>query len=233
VQGVWPDNLLVTEPRPRNPRLADAFKRIGLVERVGRGVSIIFSGQLRNGRVPPDYRTSTAVSVNVILPGGAADLKFVELLVTEENRRQRTFSVSELIILAHLWRERLVDTLTAATLTQRGEAEARATMESLVESGLAEARGSAKGRSYLLIASVYRSLGQPASYVHAKGFETEQMEQMVLQYVRKYGRITRRETCELCRIGPYQASRFLQKLADQGKLELYGKRKGAYYMLRS
>jgi len=207
--------------------------RIGLVERVGRGVSIIFAGQLRNGRVPPDYRTSTSVSVNVILPGGPADLKFVELLVTEENRRQRTFSVSELIILAHLWRERLVDTHTAATLTQRGEPEARATMESLVESGLAEARGSAKGRSYLLSASVYRSLGQPASYVHAKGFETEQMEQMILQYVRKYGRITRRETCELCRIGPYQASRFLQKLADQGKLELYGKRKGAYYMLRS
>lgn len=37
VQGVTPENLLVSEPRPRNPRLADAFKRIGLVERVGRG----------------------------------------------------------------------------------------------------------------------------------------------------------------------------------------------------
>lgn len=40
VQGVTVDNLLVSEPRPRNPRLADAFKRIGLVERVGRGVGL-------------------------------------------------------------------------------------------------------------------------------------------------------------------------------------------------
>jgi ATP-dependent DNA helicase RecG len=72
VQGVTPDNLLVSEPRPRNPRLADAFKRIGLVEWVGRGVGIIYAGQLRNGCIPPDYSTSTVAGVNVILPGGAS-----------------------------------------------------------------------------------------------------------------------------------------------------------------
>jgi ATP-dependent DNA helicase RecG len=55
VEGVTPDNLLVTEPRPRNPRLADAFKRAGLVERTGRGVETIYRGQLRNARRPPDY----------------------------------------------------------------------------------------------------------------------------------------------------------------------------------
>jgi len=32
------DNILVAPPRPRNPVLADAFKRIGLVERTGRGI---------------------------------------------------------------------------------------------------------------------------------------------------------------------------------------------------
>ena len=233
VQGVSPDNLLVTEPQPRNLRLADAFKRIGLVERVGRGVNIIYAGQLRNGRVSPDYSKSTPVSVNVILPGGAADLKFVEFLVTEETRRQHSFGVSELIILAHLWRERTLDTHTAAALTQRGEADARATLENLLEKGLIEARSSGKGRTYLLSASVYRALGLPSSYIYAKGFETEQMEQMILQYVSKYNRITRKEACELCRIGTYQASRFLQKLVDQGKLEPAGKNKGVYYTLRS
>jgi ATP-dependent DNA helicase RecG len=45
VEGVGPGNLLVTEPRPRNPRLADAFKRAGLVERTGRGVETIYRGQ--------------------------------------------------------------------------------------------------------------------------------------------------------------------------------------------
>jgi ATP-dependent DNA helicase RecG len=233
VQGVRPDNLLVTEPRPRNPRLADAFKRVGLVERIGRGVAIIYSGQLRNGRLPPDYDLSTEAGVSVILPGGPADLNFVELVVTEENRRQRAFGVSDLLVLAHLWRERVIDTPTAAKLIQRDETQARATLESLVEAGLLERRGAKKGRSYLLSAGVYRSLGQPAAYVRARGFEPEQMEQMILQYVRAHERITRREAADLCRVGPYQATRLLQKLVREDKLVSHGERKGTYYTLRS
>ena len=229
VQGVSPDNLLVSEPRPRNPRLADAFKRIGLVERVGRGVGIIYTGQLRNGRIPPDYSTSTDHGVNIILPGGPADLKFVELLVTEENHRQRTFNLSELLVLAHLWRERQVSTGTIAKLIQRGETEARVIIESLVESGLVEARGSGKGRSYILSAGVYREIGQSTSYVHAKGFESEQMAQMVLQYVKAHGRITRQDVMILCRVTQNQAFYILKKLVKSGKLQLAGKGRSAAY----
>lgn len=234
VLGVTPDNLLVSEPRPRNPRLADAFKRIGLVERVGRGVAIIYAGQLRNGRVPPDYSTSTVAGVNIILPGGPADLKFVELLVTEENHRQRTFSVSELLILAHLWHERQVDPQTITKLIQRREAEARTVVENLVESGLVEARGSGKGRSYILSASVYRELGQSVSYVHAKGFESEQMEQMILQYVKAHGRVTRKDVMELCRVNKNQAAYLLKKLVKSGELQHIGMgRAAAYTSLKS
>ena len=233
VLGVTPDNLLVSEPRPRNPRLADAFKRIGLVERVGRGVGIIYAGQLRNGRIPPDYSTSTVAGVNVILPGGAADLKFVELLVTEENRQQRKFSVSEMLILAHLWHERQVDPQTITKLIQRGEAEGRTVTENLVEAGLVEARGSGKGRAYILSASVYRELGQPVSYVHAKGFEVEQMEQMVLQFAKAHGQVTRQDVIALCRVNKNQASYLLKKLVKSGELQLVGKgRKAAYGSLK-
>lgn len=38
MDGVTLTNLLTTEPRPRNRALADAMKRIGVVERSGRGV---------------------------------------------------------------------------------------------------------------------------------------------------------------------------------------------------
>ena len=233
VEGIRLDNLLVTEPRPRNPRLADAFKRVGLVERTGRGVAIIYSGQLRNGRLPPDYGLSTEVSVNVMLPGRPADLDFVQLVVSEENRRQRTLQVDELLLLAHVWRERSIDTPAAAQLTQRDEPHARATLENLVEAGLLERRGAKRGRTYLLSAGVYRDLGKPADYVRARGFEPEQMEQMVLQYVRAHDRIVRREAADLCRIGPYQATRLLQRLAKEGRLTRHGERKGTYYTLRS
>ncbi|MEW6140076.1 MAG: ATP-binding protein [Thermodesulfobacteriota bacterium] len=39
--GITPDNILVHEPKPRNPRLAEAFRRVGLVEQTGRGVDKI------------------------------------------------------------------------------------------------------------------------------------------------------------------------------------------------
>jgi ATP-dependent DNA helicase RecG len=69
-QGVRLDNLLVTQPRPRNPLLADAFKRAGVVERTARGVDTIFYEQLRNGRPAPNYGRSDESCVVLVLPGG-------------------------------------------------------------------------------------------------------------------------------------------------------------------
>jgi ATP-dependent DNA helicase RecG len=229
VVGIHPGNLLVTEPRARNPRMADAFKRIGLVERTGRGVAIIYQGQLRNGRLPPNYDLSTEVSVSVILPGGPADLDFVQLVVTEENHMQRAFNVNELLVLAHLWRERTIDTPMAAQLMQRDDTYTRSVLENLVEAGLLERRGDRKGRTYLLSASVYRELGHPEAYVRARGFEPLQMEQMILQYVQAHGHIARREVSELCRITSRQAGYLLQKMAERGLLRRVGKGRATVY----
>ena len=65
VEGVTLDNLLVVEPKPRNPLLADAIKRIGLTERTGRGVDLIYEGLLRYGRPAPDYARSDPTTVVV------------------------------------------------------------------------------------------------------------------------------------------------------------------------
>jgi ATP-dependent DNA helicase RecG len=52
-----------------------------------------------------------------------------------------------------------------------------------------------------------------AEYERARGFEPLQMEQMVLNYVRKHRKITRSEVADLCRLNSEQAKRLLQKLA--------------------
>lgn len=228
VEGVRLDNLLVTPPRPRNPRLADAFKRCGLVERTGRGIDIIFEGQLRYGRPAPDYARSTESSVTVVLPGGPANLDFVRVVV-EEERAGRPLSLDALMILNYLERERHIDLATAARLTQRGDAETRATLEELVEAGLVEPRGEKKGRTYHLSAAVYRRMGKPEAYVRARGFEPIQQEQMVLQYVDSHGRISRRETADLCRTSPYQATRLLNRLVASGQLGRRGQGRTTYY----
>ena len=231
-EGIRLDNLLVAPPRPRNPLLADAFKRAGMVERTGRGIDTIFFEQLRNGRPAPSYGRSSESSVVLVLPGGQANLDFARL-VTEEQRAQRLLSLDELLALNEVWREREATTQSVACTIQKPEPEARGVLQRLVEAGLMEARGEKKGRLYHLSATTYRRLGESAAYVRQRGFEPFQQEQMVLQYAHKHGRITRKEVADLCQIAPTQAYRLLHKLLQKGDLQMFGKRKGAWYEPRT
>ena len=231
-EGVRLDNLLVTPPRPRNPLLADAFKRAGIVERTARGIDTIFLEQLRNGRPAPGYERSTATHVVLVLPGGAANLNFVRLVV-EENQAGRMLGLDELLLLNHLWMERHLTTQAAATLTQKSDADARAVLERLVEGGLVEPRGERKGRTYQLSADTYRRLGEQSAYVRQRGFEPLQQEQMVLQYVSSHGHIMRAEASELCRISASQATRLLRRLVDRGVIVPQGKGRNTRYVPRS
>jgi ATP-dependent DNA helicase RecG len=197
-EGAHLGNLLVTPPRPRNPLLADAFKRAGLVERTARGIDTIFYEQLRNGRPAPSYEQSDATTVVLTLPGGEANLEFVRMVVEEG----RSGLALRLLLLNALWQRRTLTTEAAARLIQRSEAEARAALHRLVEAGLVEPRGDRKGRFWHLSASTYRRLGAKAACVRQRGFEPLQQEQRILQYVEQFGRITRREAAELCRIPP-------------------------------
>ena len=224
-EGVRLDNLLVTQPRPRNPLLADAFKRAGVVERTARGIDTIFFEQLRNGRPAPNYARSNEIGVVLLLPGGRANLAFARL-VAEESQAQRPLGLDDLLLLNHLWLDRRLTTEEAARLIQKPEAEARGRLQRLVEAGLAETHGERKGRSWHLAAATYRRLGERAAYVRQRGFEPVQQEQMVLQYVEKHSRITRAEAAELCNISPDQAYRLLRRLTESGRLPALERRRG-------
>ncbi|HAH07472.1 MAG TPA: AAA family ATPase [Elusimicrobia bacterium] len=231
-EGVRLDNLLVTQPRPRNPILADAFKRAGIVERTARGIDTIFFEQLRNGRPAPSYAQSNETGVSLTLPGGKANLAFARL-IAEEIQAERPLSLDDLLVLNHLWLNRQMTTSEATRLIQKPETATRGSLQRLLETGLIEARGERKGRNWHLSANTYRRLGEKAAYVHQHGFEPMQHEQMVLQYVDKHGRITRGEAAELCRLSPDQAYRLLQKIARSGQLIRQGIKKGSWYGRRA
>ncbi len=229
VEGVTLENLLVVEPKPRNPALADAIKRIGLAERTGRGVDLIFQGLLRYGRPEPDYSGSNASTVQVVLSSTEADLPFLKMIIEEENRTQSPISLDALIVLSRLRNTRRIDVTTVAQAIQKSETAARAILERLVEIGLIEPHGIKKGRTYTLSAETYRDLGQSASYIRQAGFDHIQQEQMVLQYAQKHNKVTRKDVMELCRISDYQAGNLLRRLSAENKLILHGKSRGAYY----
>jgi ATP-dependent DNA helicase RecG len=231
VDGVTLANLLTTEPRPRNRALADAMKRVGVVERSGRGVDKIYRGMLRFGRPEPDYRRTDAQNVVLRLATVDADEAFLKLVVAEEGRRGTALPIDSLIALAALRELKRLTTEELATHIQRDPAQAKRTLEALLEAGLVQAHGATKGRTYTLAPGVYQAEGDKAAYTRQAGFSAIQHEQMVLSYARQHGRVTRAEVMTLCRLSPDQAAKLLKRMKEQGLLVQHGERRWASYAL--
>ncbi len=227
--GITQQNILTHEPKPRNPRLAEACARIGLVESSARGVDRIYEGQLRYGRPAPDYAGTDETAVRLILRGGPANLDFVRLL-NELNARGPRLTLDDLIVLNQLQYERQLTVEEASQHLQKSEGQTRAVMERLVERGLAEGRGQ-KPRRYSLSAGIYQRLGQSEGYTRASGLERAVAEAMIMEHLRMHGTIKRSQAAELCHLGDDEAKATLRRMVDAGKLALQGEKKGAYYTL--
>ncbi|MDC6167004.1 ATP-binding protein [Paucibacter sp. XJ19-41] len=231
VDGVTLSNLLTIEPHPRNPQLADAMKRIGVVERSGRGVDKIFRGLLKFGRPAPDYSRTSREDVVLRLPTDPADLEFRRLVVDAERGGSSELPIDSLIALSALRTQKRLTAEELAAYIQRDVAQARQTLEALTEAGLVEPHGATRGRSYMLSAQVYRLAGGQAAYTRQAGFSAIQHEQMVLSYIRQHGRIVRGDVMELCRLSSDQAATLLRRLKANGVLKQQGERRWASYTL--
>lgn len=227
-EGITIDNLLTAPPQARNPLIADAFKRAGLVERTGRGVNRVYRTQLALGRPQPDYSRSTRAWVEARLPAGPADRELAAF-VAASARDGRPLDLQTLQVLHEVRSESRITSARAGELLHVGRDEARIILNALVERGLLESRGERKGRTYHLAAELYREIGDSAAYVRARGFEPIQQEQMILTYVAQHGSISRAEAAELCRLAPDQASRLLRRMAREGSLHMSGERRTARY----
>ncbi|WP_341908557.1 crosslink repair DNA glycosylase YcaQ family protein [Polaromonas sp. YR568] len=231
VEGVRLDNLLTTEPRPRNPALADAFKRLGLVDRTGRGVDLIYTGMLRFGRPAPDYSQSMPDLVKLSISTEPADLAFVRMVLHEEARQSGALPVEALLVLTALREARRLSAADLAGKLQTSPTHTSRLMESLVESGLVRAHSSGRSRQFTLSPSVYRDLGQKAEYVRQAAFEPIQRVQMIKNYLREHGQIRRQEVADLCQLAPREAGAVLERMVKSGDIVLHGVRKTAFYTL--
>jgi ATP-dependent DNA helicase RecG len=228
--GVTLSNILVHEPLPRNARLYQAAKRIGLVEQTGRGVDKVFLGQLRYGRPAPDYSLSDSTGVRLTLQGGSESLEFAAFIF-ERERQRGGITVDEMLVLNRLHHDRRVHSEEVAELIQRSLPIARGLLERLVEEGLVEARGERRGRAYHFSAAVYRQLGRPEQHTRAHGIDPIRHEAMVIQFTQDQETVRRENVMELCGLDRGAAYRLLRRLAEEGKLIPEGTTRARTYRL--
>lgn len=231
MDGVTLHNLLTTEPRPRNPLLADVMKRIGVVERSGRGVDKIYRGMLRFGRSEPDYSRTNDYTVALQLDTVDADEAFLQAIVKFENQSKGQLPIDSLIVLAALREQKRLNVEELAVHIQRDTTQTRAVLEKLVESGLIQPHSQGRGRAYTLSPEIYRAQGEEVAYTRQAGFNRMQHEQLVLGHVSHHLKIQRKEVMELCYLSPDQAYRLLKRLVDEKKLKQKGTGNRTYYTL--
>ena len=230
IEGVTIQNILNVEPHGRNPVLADALKRIGLAERSGRGVDRIYEGSLRYGRDLPDYSETSSTSVTLFIPRGMPDKHLISLLSGQQQRTGVPVPLNALLALNLLRQARR---MTAAEISKEAhipEAKMRATLEYLTETGLIEAIGTGRGRTYILSAKSYRD---PIKYVRQTDIDRLRYPELVVKLARQKGSISRKDVIELLHISPPQAYRLLKKMTDDRILLRQGNTSAAHYVINT
>jgi ATP-dependent DNA helicase RecG len=163
--GITVDTLLSAPPSPRNPLLADAFRRAGLVARTGRGIGQIWREQLRHGHAPPDHGRSGDHAVVVVLPGGRPDLGFARFVLMHE-LVGRPLSLPELQIINRMRRQPRLRTEEVAQMLAVSKTEARRALFRMVRAGLVEIENAATPRrSWTLSDYTQRALRDSAAAV--------------------------------------------------------------------
>ncbi len=229
-EGVSPNNILTVAPTPRNRLLAEAVKRIGLAERTGRGVDKIYRAMLRSGHDMPDYSDSNSTSVILRLNGAELDEQFVRMLINEEQRMHDLMPVDALIILSSLKTERRATIASLAQKIQKREADAKTTVEWLVELGMIEGVGNGNARRYMLSSKVYAISGNETGYTRQRGMTTLQEMDLIERHIESFRKITRAKTAELCKCDLNHAYYLLRKMTEMGRIEGVKSGKNSYYI---
>ena len=232
IDGVNLKNLLTVEPHGKNPALADAMKRIGLAEKTGRGIDRIYEGSIMFGRPWPDYTESTSRTVKLFIQRAKADLPFAKFIADEQNRQQKPLSIYTLMILSLLNSERRCGLGRILEATNLSENKIRAALENLIESGLIEASGNGKNRSFILGKNVYRETDESIKYVRQTDIDSIRYPEMIMKLAKtQKGIITKQNVIDLLKITPAQAYSLLKNLKAENKISLLNGGKYAKYIV--
>lgn len=224
-------NSILDETRPRSPLLAEAFKRTGLAERTGRGVARIYESLLRSGRPVPSYSDGGQRHVVLTARFGEADFDMVRFISRWEDSKQASLSLVHLRILKAAKDFGVQCSLEEVkSLVNPDIPDLSVELGKLVQLGLVETKGVGARRRYILSDVFFRLREDRNAYIRASSGMRVRHEELILDYVAKFGSINRRQAADLCHIGPQQASRVLRRLVGAGSLQTEGERRWTVYV---
>ena len=146
---------------------------------------------------PPPTTAAPRPAWTLVLPGGAANLGFVRLVV-EAGRESNPLSPDELLLLTGVQRERQITAGDAAAMIQRGAADAEHLLMQLGKRGLVTVPGSHRRQGFRLSEAAARRLGARADAQHGRAAPIRH-DELVRRYVASHGSISRKEAARALR----------------------------------
>lgn len=172
VENVLKDGY--SSPYYRNPFLASAMVNLNMIDTVGSGIKRVFNVQKERFFPMPDYDTQNN-RVKVTLFGKILDEKYSKILFEKSD-----LDISQVILLDRV---------------QKGYMITRQESDFLRKSNLIEGRYPNIFVSY----KIAELTNKKTDYIYNKGLENDYYENLILQYISKYGRASRKEIIELLR----------------------------------
>lgn len=215
VRGVTPQNVLTTASRSRNPRLAEAIRKLGLAETAGTGVDRMYAAMASVGHELPRFESDES-TVRVVLVGGAPNeylARYVARLPREASEDADT-----MVVLLRLLTQRTVDAAGLANLLQRPEIEVKAALDRMAAAPLSIIEPTRQTRSYSMPSfrlqeSAAAILG-PA--VHYRARRLDSAETKIIDLLRESGQINAKMVKILLETDPPTTSRLLRDLSRRG-----------------
>jgi ATP-dependent DNA helicase RecG len=217
--GVTAANVLDAQ-NPRNRRLAEAFARCGLVERAGQGMNIMFERSIRQSKPLPEL-TADENQVRLTLHGNVTNPAFLRFMEKVGEQMLSDFNTQDMLVLDSL---------------QRGEEvpeELRQRLSGLVDLGVVETVGRGRGIRHLISRRYYSAVGKPGVYTRKRGLDEEHNKALLVTHL---GRSPNGcPISELQEVLPPLSRNhikgLLDKLRNEGKVTLSGKRRWARWCL--
>lgn len=233
IEGVTIQNLLTAEPHGRNQLLADALKRVGLAEKTGRGIDRIFEGSLIYGRSLPDYSNTTSTTVSLFIPRSKPDVQLARIIANEQNKLGRPLPINTLLvlnILKDIPRSNVKQIEEAVNLS---EVIVKTVLDKAVESGLVEAYGAGRGRTYMLSHKLYHGKEKAIGYARQKDIDEARYPEMIINMAQNTAFIARADVMELLHVSDSKAYTLLKGLVKRNILEPVNKGRYAKYRLKT
>lgn len=199
---------VVTEDIPesfyRNRHLAETMRNVKMVDTEGGGIRKLYMQQKKRFFPMPDYDLS-GMQVKCIIQGNVLDENFAKILVNNPN-----LSIQEIILLDAVQKHKTLTDDSINYLRKKKYIEGR-------KPHLYLSRSVVKGT---------RHIGLKASYIKNKSFDDDYFKRLIVDYISKFGKASRKEIDELLRNKLSEALNERQKYDKITNLLSSLKRKG-------